>query len=153
MPINEDIQVFGLRNTKEADLRSKSKKTSLYGLNFPVTYTDGNGYFSKMSSKKLYQRNISQLIKTTPGERVMLPDYGINLKKYLFQPKSSYLFNTIRSDIRNVLTKYASWVIVENIDIIMKDRFESGFIADLEIKIYLRTREEDSISFDVKLEI
>lgn len=153
MPINQDTQLFGSRNTKEADLRAKSKRPSLYGLNFPVKYTDGNGYFSKMSAKKLYQRNITQLINTVPGERFMLPRYGLNLKKYLFEPKTSYLIQQIKSDIEFVINSYAPWVVIRNLVVDTFDRETYGFVADIIIKLYLQVREEDGITFEVELKV
>tara|TARA_R110000824_G_scaffold40353_12_gene121123 strand:- start:1046 stop:1546 length:501 start_codon:yes stop_codon:yes gene_type:complete len=65
-------------------------------------------YFGKAYGRELIKNNLKQLIKTEKGERVMLPDYGLNLNKYLFEPLDEVTFGLIRQDILKNMEVYFS---------------------------------------------
>lgn len=52
------------------------------------------------------QQHVSSLISTTPGERAMLPTYGIDLAGQLFRPNSSSLAPHVETDISQ---SFATW--------------------------------------------
>jgi len=43
--------------------------------------------------------SIMNIFNTTPGERFLVPEFGSNLKKYLFEPISEYTANQIGNEI------------------------------------------------------
>ncbi len=62
-----------------------------YGLAYPLG-RNGGFYFTKASGKELIKSSVHQIIKTMTGERVMIPNFGLNLHKYLFE-------NLVQSDV------------------------------------------------------
>ena len=46
------------------------------------------------------------LILTNPGERVMEPEYGVGIRRFLFQNFESDVFARIDSKIRDQVAKY-----------------------------------------------
>jgi phage baseplate assembly protein W len=99
-----------------------SKVKQRYGCSYPlVTQLKGNitgsiiqqntkqlPYFNKESGIALYRNNLRQLLLTEKGERIMLPDYGLSLSRYLFEPLDEITYNLIKSDILKTLAKYYS---------------------------------------------
>lgn len=77
--------LYGITATPEtlksvADTKSETVK----GFKFPF---GGESYVAAKSSRgDLVKSQIKQLIFTRPGERVMLPEFGMNLDRYLFNP-------------------------------------------------------------------
>lgn len=151
MVLNSETKVFGVQNTKEVSLRSSSKVQKFYGLGFPVGENINAGYFSKMSGVELIKRNIVQLIRTDRGERFMLPLFGTNLKKYLFEPKDEFLFSKIRKEIRETLTRYAPFV--DFVDVVIRgselntNQYKSG----IEIVLYCKVKEESDVVLEINL--
>ena len=45
-------------------------------------------------------------MRTTPGERVMIPDFGINLNKYLFEPLDNTLIENLKNEISVQFRRY-----------------------------------------------
>lgn len=88
-----------------------AEKPKIYGLNFPIG-TNINapnlnkGYFSKQSGITLAKGNLKQLLSTFPGERVMLPLYGLDLRQFLFEPLDDFTFAEIRERITTQVDKY-----------------------------------------------
>ncbi len=52
------------------------------------------------------KQNIKLLLLTNPGERIMLPDFGVGLKKYLFELDTSNLESEINEKIKKQFKKF-----------------------------------------------
>ncbi len=62
------------------------------------------------------KQNIKNIILTNPGERVMDPDFGVGVSRFLFEQVGTFETQLV-ARIRNQLTKYAPFVRVDNIDV------------------------------------
>jgi len=103
------------------------------GLNFGLSI---NGYFSTSADKKLVKENMMQILLTSPGERVMLPDFGVGLRRYVFEMNDEQLATVIKERIINQIAKYQP--LAEIIDIQFK-------MDDNEMKIRIVYRLKDLI--------
>ena len=149
MVLNSETKVFGVPSTKEAALRSGSKIQKYYGLAYPLGSNINSGYFSKLSGPELLKRNLIQLLRTSRGERFMLPLFGTNLKKYLFEPIDEFLFTKIRKELTESVQRYAPYVTIIRIDIVPTD--QNQFRSGISIKMYCKLKEEDDVVFEVNL--
>lgn len=149
MVLNSETKVFGVPSTNEAALRSGSKIQKYYGLTFPIGANVNSGYFSKISGPELLKRNLIQLLRTSRGERFMLPLFGTNLKKYLFEPLDEFLFLKIKKELTDTVTRYAPYVTIVKIDVIPTD--QNQFRSGLFIKMYCSLKEEADVVFEVNL--
>ena len=70
-----------------------------FGLNFPTGEDTTNGYFSKVSGNRLLMNNLKQLLLTEKGERIMLPNYGVNIRRYLFDPFDEDTFLGMQEEV------------------------------------------------------
>ena len=149
MVLNSETKVFGIPNTNEVNLRVASNKRKFFGLGFPIGGNINSGYFSKMSGNELLKRNITQLISTRRGERFMLPLFGTNLKKYLFEPLDGFLTYKIKQEIQETMTRYAPYVDVVSIQVNSTNKNEA--INGIEIILSCKVRDESEAVFDITL--
>lgn len=93
-----------------------------------------------------YQEEISQkfkiLLLTNPGEKIMMPEFGVGIKKYLFEMTSGFLASS-PGDQNIYLESYK-----ENLARIIKYQL-SLFLPSVELA-YVETRVED-ITLYVKI--
>lgn len=150
MAINTSVTVRGTTPVNSVTNSVTSKSFKSYGLQFPTGQSKGNGYFSKISDVNLIKKNLKQLLETQRGERFMLPDFGTNLKKYLFEPKDPILYNQIKREISETFQKYAADVILLRIDVTTNNKFVAGGI---EIRLYCSLRTDRTSPFEVSLEV
>ncbi len=124
----------------------------LVGLQYPLHASIGKGYFSKESNVQLIKNNLRQLLQTERGERVMLPEFGVSLRRFLFQQLDQQLFEEIREEILYSVNNYVPGVVITKIRV-----QELGLITGdgngLFVSLDLRLREEASVNFDIKVEI
>jgi len=57
-----------------------------YDINMPLRYDPVDGFYalSKTENARVKQ-NLKMLMLTAPGERIILPNYGVGLRNYLFE--------------------------------------------------------------------
>lgn len=55
---------------------------------FPFEDDTKNNYFLKMNKegKRAIKSDLIHLLLTTPGDRLYLPEFGADLRKFLFEP-------------------------------------------------------------------
>ena len=60
--------------------------------------------------KTLVQQNLKNLLLTIPGERVMDADFGVGLKRFLFEMDNALLKGRIRGRISSQVKKYLPYI-------------------------------------------
>ena len=106
MAINETTTVYGNSIDTPASKASAGKIEKVYGFHFPLGAEQGGGFFAKSSGKELVVNNLNQLFGTEKGERLMLSDFGISLKKFLFEPLDEITIANINREVVNAIHKW-----------------------------------------------
>ena len=78
-------------------------------------YTDG--YALNKNFRDLVKQNFKMLLLTIPGERMMMPKFGVGLKRYLFELNTQANSNIIQTEIRTQVRRYLPYINLEIIDI------------------------------------
>jgi len=104
-------------------------------------------YKSNVTLDEVAQQNIKMIVLTNPGERVMVPDFGVGIRNYLFEQETPFLVSDIRTRIGTQVEKYAPFIKIRelNIDIDSNNGFLSvqikyavpagGIVSDLTIPV------------------
>ena len=85
------------------------------GIKLPITRNSIDGFTMIGDFNTLIRQNLKMLLLTDPGERVMIPNFGVGLKRYLFQNFNESIFIDIETDIREQVEKYLPVVSIENV--------------------------------------
>ena len=85
------------------------------GVKLPITRNDIDGFTMIGDFHSLIKQNLKMLILTNPGERVMIPDFGVGIQSYLFQNFSESTFNEIDNNIKEQVEKYLPVVTVNRV--------------------------------------
>jgi len=76
-------------------------------INFPFRDSD-KGFFLELNTEdsKDIKADLLHLILTNKGERLYLPDFGTNLRKYLFNQYDGITEGDIKNEISEAVKKY-----------------------------------------------
>tara|TARA_R100001015_G_C4635188_1_gene203948 strand:+ start:10269 stop:10637 length:369 start_codon:yes stop_codon:yes gene_type:complete len=85
------------------------------GVKLPITRDDINGYTMIGDFNTLIKQNLKMLILTDPGERVMVPEFGVGIRSYLFENFNNLTFTKIETDIREQVSKYLPVVSINQV--------------------------------------
>ena len=115
----------------------------------PLDYdaTDGPYRLNK-DIGDVVKQNLKNLLLTSPGERIMLPNFGAGLRKVLFEPMIPRTFDKMRSSIYDQVSRYLPFINIE--DVIIATNDEDSSLGLNQVRIILRynigsTRESDTL--------
>jgi hypothetical protein len=92
------------------------------GWSFPPTFSTHEATGVKMVENEIdIKQSLEILFNTSLGERVMLPEYGCELNRYLFDSISTSKIHFLRELIRSAILKYEPRITVNDILIDSKD--------------------------------
>ena len=84
------------------------------GLQYPLVQ-GSRGLFSQAIDIDIVKADMLQLLLTNPGERVMLPDFGIPLRELIFEPNDFVLQQKAKNMIANGIAKWEPRIIINEI--------------------------------------
>jgi len=165
MAFTTEQNKYGTNNSLTVERKISSQIKQRCGLDYPLTGNlnsvtgsvnantniSKSSYFSKATGVNLIKNNLRQLLLCEKGERVMLPDYGLSLKKYLFEPLDETTYFLIRQDILETLAKYFSSVRVLSLTVLsnslQRDR------SELYISLTLQLLDQSLDIFDLEVTV
>jgi phage baseplate assembly protein W len=83
----------------------------------------------------LVKQNLKMLILTNPGERMMDVNFGVGLRRYLFEMNNEITYQDIASRIRTQVSQYMPFVEVQKIEFDTPEDNPNLFPNDLRTKI------------------
>ena len=81
----------------------------------PLTRNSSDGFTMIKSFKAMVKQNFKMLVLTNPGERIMVPDFGVGMYTFLFEPNNPLLYEQIRERILTQAKKYLPFVRVVDV--------------------------------------
>ena len=72
----------------------------------PLVYNETQGYQMNTGFVELVLQNLKMIVLTSPGERIMDPDFGVGLKNYLFEQNVTATHGDINARIIKQAKKY-----------------------------------------------
>jgi hypothetical protein len=125
-------------------------KNSIYrGWNAP--FVGGNqGLMSLQSDERLIKNDILQLLLTSPGERVMMPNFGTPIRTAPFEQLDQVTTDELERAIRRSLDAYEKRVIVDDV---LLSRIDEHNLLDIKIFVRLRTDIEKKLLIEAKVKI
>lgn len=88
-----------------------------FTVSFPLQIDrEDSDYILVDTIPELVRQNLKNLILTSPGERIMDPEFGVGIKRFLFENKTVATTNTIRSALTVQINKYMPFVSIVSIE-------------------------------------
>ena len=84
-------------------------------INYPFRDSE-NGFFVDMTqtSKDAVKSDLLHLLVTDKGKRYYMPEFGTNLKKYIFEPNDAVTHNDIMGEIQVAVNTYIPGLLIDS---------------------------------------
>ena len=92
-------------------------------------------YVLTKTFKENAKQNFKNLLLTNPGERVMIPDFGVGISHFLFEKNSFDTQSKITERIELQTKKYMPYISLQEIVFIESNAKENNFANILSIEI------------------
>ena len=122
------------------------------GLKLPMTFDNGYDASTKTTLEAVKQ-NVLNLCSTELGERVMQPNLGIGIKKYLFEPFSEDLVVQIQDTIIESMNFWLPFVQLNDIQVKMSDDNSDVGRSTMEISVDFSLKQDPTSTESVTLNI
>ena len=91
------------------------------GLAFPPLVDPATGTLGTVGDTDVVSQALRVLLRTAPGERLMRPDYGCDLRRYLFAPNDASTHRLIAKEVTRAINLYEDRVRLTGIDVTADD--------------------------------
>lgn len=101
-------------------------------INFP--FKDSvKGFFLDLNKNdaRAIKADLMHLLMTNKGERFYNPEFGTNLKKYIFEPNDGFTYSQIKEEIIEAVRKYLPNLVIN--EVIVEPIEESELAARIRI--------------------
>ena len=88
-----------------------------FDLSIPLRHSDTNTFMLITGIKTSIRQKLKCLLLTVPGERLMVPAYGVGIRNYLFAHANSDAMVVLTQAIRNQIKQFMPYVVVNDITI------------------------------------
>mgnify|MGYP003136073497 FL=1 len=82
----------------------------------PLTTDPDDGYALNKTLKEVARQNFKNLVLTSPGERIMDPQFGVGIRNYLFENNTTSTQGRIEAKIKSQTKKYLPYITIEMIE-------------------------------------
>ena len=103
--------------------------------------------------EEVVKQNVKMILLTVPGERIMDPNFGVGLVRYLFEPNNGTTFETLKSKIVEQLNKYYPYV--EIIDLLVDsnvDGYNNPHALSVKLRYFIKSSSLEDV-LEVVLDI
>ena len=121
------------------------------GVKYPLQ-ADSRGYFSRATGTELLKSELTQFIRTETGERVMLPKYGLSLRKFLFMPLDEQLATDMKEEVYRGFARYLPHVQIIKFRLFQNEKINYQGLPGLVLKLFVRSKDRGNmIDFQIEL--
>jgi|TARA_Y100000310_G_scaffold304448_1_gene343639 phage baseplate assembly protein W len=121
------------------------------GIDYPFHRSLGaEGWFKGTTTTiEAVKTNIKMLLKTEKGERLMQPNLGISLRRFLFEQMTQETFNDIQAEIIDAFDFWLPFVEIRDVEVSNKSADSNSIIIDLSFNITKDPNTLDSVQVEI----
>ena len=102
----------------------------------PLTYSKTDGpYLLNKNLKETVKQNFKMLVLTSPGERVMVPDFGVGINSFLFEAMDDSTYSQVVQKIQEQVGMFIPSITLEAIDFVTSDEDPTLPLNELRVSI------------------
>jgi len=104
---------------------------NVFNINFPIK-DSSRGFFTELTEDRLngLLADVRYLLSTTKNTRYYRPEFGLNLRRYLFDQNDDIVENKIKEEISTAIAKYFPNIIIESIQKVVDEKPNIRFNQD-----------------------
>tara|TARA_R110000824_G_scaffold149430_1_gene319749 strand:- start:1766 stop:2167 length:402 start_codon:yes stop_codon:yes gene_type:complete len=81
----------------------------------PLGTNSQDGYALNKTFRQVARQNLKMMVLTSPGERIMIPDFGVGIRQYLFENATDEAFFTLKNRIFEQARKYVPYITINSV--------------------------------------
>ncbi|MBC8461512.1 MAG: GPW/gp25 family protein [Deltaproteobacteria bacterium] len=115
------------------------------GLAFPLR-VNARGEIALASGEHDIEQSIRIILGTSPGERVMRPEFGCRAHEMLFEPRNAATETRMQQDVMAALARWEPRIEVQAVNVLTSQDLDGALFVEIEYTIKA-THDERSIVY------
>ena len=120
---------------------------AIYAPVVPLSFDKNTGYEMYDNLKSVVVFHMKNLLLTSPGERIHDPNYGVGIKRFLFEQLHPGTISRIESAIINKINKYLPYVNLESVSVVPDTQSDHKITVQIKFEIPA-TQQRDELTMD-----
>ena len=126
----------------------------MYGIGpkLPISFTKESTPLNTQTITENTKQNMKNLLLTSPGERIMDIDFGVGLRRFLFENNTPTVRASLESRIYEQVDRYMSFINITELEIVHSDANPN--LIDIKLRYDIKNIASDeilSLSLDPKI--
>jgi phage baseplate assembly protein W len=117
------------------------------GIRFPLDHSPEGFFYKSKTLLEQAKANLQNLLLTTPGERIMQPEFGSQLKFIVFE-QGPDIPNRIEEAVRSAVDKHLAYINIENVFTTQQDNIIN---VSIEFSVPLNPDTIEVLNFDFRI--
>jgi phage baseplate assembly protein W len=88
---------------------------SNYSPKLPLTLDESNGYANNQTVLEVVHQNLKMILLTSPGERIMDPNFGVGMRRFLFEQNDASTHSRIKAKIKRQVSEYMPYIEIQDV--------------------------------------
>jgi len=136
--------IFGITpdNQIKEEVLNAVPGDDIFGVKYPLydKTNSAKGIFIKTKGFELLKSEVRQFVKTERGERVMLPNFGLSLKRFLFEPLTEDLIINMKKEIVFGINTYLPSARILNLNVVRSGQVDGFGIPGMTVRLTIASR-------------
>tara|TARA_R110000868_G_scaffold354932_11_gene616214 strand:- start:7769 stop:8191 length:423 start_codon:yes stop_codon:yes gene_type:complete len=118
------------------------------GVDLPMFNSEGSGITINYTTIDQASANARNLLLTNQGERVMLPTFGCNLYRSLFENQTDFLVDNLKTTINEQFNYWLSYIFINELQITTDPDYNTLYLS---MTISLKNNKFDTRSIELEI--
>jgi len=105
------------------------------GWSFPPSFQQGGTGVTIVKEEEDIKQSLQIILSTTPGERVMRPDFGCNMQDMVFEPINTSIITFMRDRIEKAILYFEPRIDLMRVEINTASVFEGLVLIEIDYSI------------------
>lgn len=94
----------------------------IFAPKFPLSFDDTDGFQNVQSTKELVTFHLKNLLMTSRGEKISDPNYGVGIRRFLFELETVDVESSVESEISDQISVYLSYLNVRDLTVSLNNQ-------------------------------
>ncbi len=86
-----------------------------YSPKLPLAPAEDDTHLMLKTIKEVVKQNMKMVILTNPGERIMMPNFGVGIQQYLFENVNPVMLESAKQRIEAQVERFLPYVILQSV--------------------------------------
>ena len=93
-----------------------------FTVKLPLARSNNLTYKQIETRQSMIKQRVKNVLLTSPGERIMIEDFGCGLRRFLFEPENTGMSQEVRETIEAQFEKYLEGVQLLDVEVEIQDQ-------------------------------